>query len=78
VDEEFAATFEALKASLARSAKRLAVKTDIAVEYRRYLKKRMQGKSCFNFKSTPEPAIVEELNALTDAAANQWVEKKWM
>lgn len=30
------------------------------------LKKRMQGKSCFNFKS-PDPALFEELSALTAA-----------
>ena len=28
------------------------------------LKKRMQGKSCFNFR-TPEPALFDELNVLT-------------
>ena len=32
------------------------------------LKKRMQGKSCFNFK-TPDPALFEELGALTAAGA---------
>ncbi len=31
------------------------------------LRKRMQGKSCFNFKAMPEPALIEELRALTDA-----------
>ena len=32
------------------------------------LKKRMQGKSCFNFK-TPDQALFEELGALTTAGA---------
>ncbi|WP_437969093.1 hypothetical protein WMF04_07260 [Sorangium sp. So ce260] len=35
------------------------------------LKKRMQGKSCFNFKST-EPALFEELEALTGRCFAQW------
>ena len=42
------------------------------------LKKRMQGKSCFNFRNDPEPAIVDELKQLTDTAAKQWAERKWM
>lgn len=33
------------------------------------LKKRMQGKSCFNFK-VPDVAMMEELGALIDACAN--------
>jgi hypothetical protein len=32
------------------------------------LKKRMQGKTCFNFKSAPEPELFEELKRLTEAA----------
>ncbi len=32
------------------------------------LKKRMQGKSCFNFK-TPDPVLFEELAALTRRCA---------
>jgi hypothetical protein len=32
------------------------------------LRKRMQGKACFNFKEMPDAALVEELRALTDAA----------
>ncbi|WP_437815786.1 hypothetical protein [Sorangium sp. So ce1078] len=35
------------------------------------LKKRMQGKSCFNFKAT-EPALFEELEALTGRCFAQW------
>jgi hypothetical protein len=31
------------------------------------LRKRMQGKACFNFKAMPEPALLAELRALTDA-----------
>ena len=42
------------------------------------LKKRMQGKSCFNFKSVPEPELVAELGRLTDAAFKSWDEKKWL
>ncbi|WP_437611807.1 hypothetical protein WMF20_07145 [Sorangium sp. So ce834] len=35
------------------------------------LKKRMQGKSCFNFK-TREPALLDELEALTGRCFAQW------
>lgn len=31
------------------------------------LRKRMQGKTCFNFKAPPEPALLEELRTLTEA-----------
>ena len=42
------------------------------------LKKRMQGKSCFNFKSAPEPELVKELKQLTDAGFKVFREKKWI
>ncbi|WP_437725979.1 hypothetical protein [Sorangium sp. So ce861] len=35
------------------------------------LKKRMQGKSCFNFK-TREPALLDELETLTGRCFEQW------
>ncbi|XXX78797.1 hypothetical protein WMF30_08470 [Sorangium sp. So ce134] len=35
------------------------------------LKKRMQGKSCFNFK-TRDPALLDELAALTGRCFEQW------
>ena len=41
------------------------------------LKKRMQGKSCFNFKAVPEPALLVELAALTEASLKRWTEQKW-
>ena len=41
------------------------------------LRKRMQGKSCFNFKSEPELELVEELKRLADAGLKQWAGKKW-
>jgi hypothetical protein len=31
------------------------------------LRKRMQGKACFNFKDVPDAALLEELRTLTDA-----------
>ncbi len=31
------------------------------------LKKRMQGKSCFNFKTDPEPELLAELKQMTEA-----------
>jgi hypothetical protein len=36
------------------------------------LKKRMQGKSCFNFKTAPDSSIVAELERLTATAVNHW------
>lgn len=42
------------------------------------LKKRMQGKTCFNFKTTPEPELVSDLTRLTEAGFNEWREKKWV
>jgi len=42
------------------------------------LKKRMQGKACFNFKSQPEPELLADLKRLTAAAIKLWGEKKWL
>jgi len=42
------------------------------------LKKRMQGKACFNFKSPPEPELTSELKRLTEAGLKLWKEKKWL
>jgi hypothetical protein len=42
------------------------------------LKKRMQGKACFNFKGAPEPDVFAELKKLTEESFRQWGEKKWV
>ena len=42
------------------------------------LKQRMQGKTCFNFKTQPEPELIAGLTRLTEAAFKQWSEKKWV
>lgn len=42
------------------------------------LKKRMQGKACFNFKNPPERELVSDLKRLTDEAIKQWRESKWL
>ena len=42
------------------------------------LKKRMQGKTCFNFKTDPEPELMAELKRLTEAGFKQWSEMKWL
>ena len=42
------------------------------------LKKRMQGKSCFNFKTPPDPAILAELERLTSAAVDHWAKQHWL
>jgi hypothetical protein len=42
------------------------------------LKKRMQGKACFNFKTNPDPELVADLKRLTAAGFHLWREKKWL
>ena len=42
------------------------------------LKKRMQGKTCFNFKADPEPELIAELERLTEAVFKQWSKQKWL
>jgi hypothetical protein len=42
------------------------------------LKKRMQGKTCFNFKAAPEPELLKELLRLVEAAMNDWTAKKYV
>ncbi len=42
------------------------------------LKKRMQGKTCFNFKTAPEAELIAGLKTLTQSAIAQWREKKWL
>jgi hypothetical protein len=42
------------------------------------LKKRMQGKTCCNFKSEPDPGLVTELKRLAEDGLKQWAERKWI
>jgi hypothetical protein len=42
------------------------------------LKKRMQGKACFNFKIDPEPEVLAELRRLTEEGLKQFKDKKWL
>jgi hypothetical protein len=42
------------------------------------LKKQMQGKSCFNFKTAPDRTTLEELERLTAAAADHWAAHNWL
>jgi hypothetical protein len=42
------------------------------------LKKRMQGKTCFKFKADPGLELMAALGRLTEAAFQQWSEKKWV
>ncbi len=42
------------------------------------LKKRMQGKSCFNFKVSPEPQLLQDLESLTVAGVDEWAGRKWL
>lgn len=42
------------------------------------LKKRMQGKTCFNFKNVPETELTHDLERLTEASLKLWKEKNWL
>jgi len=42
------------------------------------LKKRMQGKTCFNFQSMPEPALLAELRRLSKASVQVFAQRKWL
>lgn len=42
------------------------------------LKKRMQGKTCFNFKQNPEPEVIQDLKWLTEAGFKRWGENNWL
>jgi hypothetical protein len=42
------------------------------------LKKRMHGKTCFNFESVPAPALLDDLKRLTEAGFNQWRKNRWL
>jgi hypothetical protein len=42
------------------------------------LKKRMQGKACFNFTTEPVPELCADLARLTEAGIKLWSEKKWV
>ena len=42
------------------------------------LKKPMQGKACFNFKTLPGRELVNDLQTLTAAAIKEWGERKWL
>ncbi len=42
------------------------------------LKKRMHGKTCFNFKDEPTPELLADLKQLTKAAFNEWAEREWL
>jgi hypothetical protein len=42
------------------------------------LKKRMQGKTCFNFQAAPEPELLKELKQLVEAAVKDWSERNYL
>ncbi|MGA2217004.1 MAG: hypothetical protein ABSG51_02910 [Terracidiphilus sp.] len=42
------------------------------------LRKRMQGKTCFNFKAAPDPELLDELSQLVDAALKDWAANKFL
>jgi hypothetical protein len=51
---------------------------DLAKSIPPALKKRMQGKACFNFKTAPEPDQLSDLASLTVAALDKWRELNWL
>ena len=42
------------------------------------LRKRMQGKTCFNFKIHPGPEALSELQRLTEAGFDIFQKRKWL
>lgn len=42
------------------------------------LKKRMQGKSCFHFKTEPDAETMAGLKEMTEAGIRGWKERKWI
>jgi hypothetical protein len=42
------------------------------------LKKRMQGKTCFNFKAAPDAELLDELKRLVEAALKDWSAKQYL
>jgi hypothetical protein len=42
------------------------------------LKKRMQGKTCFNFQDKPDPELIADLTSLTEQGFREWSEKRWV
>jgi len=42
------------------------------------LKKQMQGKSCFNFKTAPDRTTLKELERLTAASVDHWADQNWL
>lgn len=42
------------------------------------LKKRMQGKTCFNFKTAPDADTLAALDKLTGQALEHWRKQKWV
>jgi hypothetical protein len=42
------------------------------------LKKRMQGKTCFNFKTVPDASLIRELERLTETGFQAFRKRKWI
>jgi len=42
------------------------------------LKKRMQGKACFNFKTVPEKSLLTELKQLTKTCLDEFDSRGWL
>jgi hypothetical protein len=42
------------------------------------LRKRMQGKSCFSFSTTPAPDLIVELSLVADRSLAEWAASGWI
>jgi len=56
----------------------LYMSPELAPEITPGLKKRMQGKTCFNFKTIPDRVLLEDLKSLTAACIRFWDGKHWL
>ena len=56
----------------------LYMNKDLASTISPALKKRMQGKACFNFKAPPDAALSQELSSLTATGLQMFKDKGWI
>jgi len=50
----------------------------VAEEFSPELKKRMQGKTCFNFTSAPDATLLGELQSVVDRGLKRWEKQNWI
>ncbi len=77
VEAAYAHAFSAASVQGSADVLRLGAQGELKKGLSPELKKRMQGKTCFNFKTVPEAALLKELKALTKAGMKAFKEKGW-